>query len=72
MNILDEIVLKTKTKLEEKKLHSPFDQLLSKIDLQNIEQSNFKKSLENKTKAIIAEIKKASPSAGIISEIFKC
>ena len=70
MNILDEIVLKTKTKLEEKKLHSPFDQLLSKIDLQNIEQSNFKKSLENKTKAIIAEIKKASPSAGIISENF--
>ena len=70
MNILDEIVLKTKTKLEEKKLHSPFEELLSKIDLQNIEQSNFKKSLENKTKAIIAEIKKASPSAGIISENF--
>ena len=70
MNILDEIVLNTKTKLEEKKLRLPFNELLSKINLENIEQSNFKKNLENKSKAIIAEIKKASPSAGVLSENF--
>ncbi len=70
MNILDEIVLNTKTKLEEKKLRLPFDELFSKINSENIEQSNFKKNLEDKSEAIIAEIKKASPSAGIISENF--
>ena len=70
MNILDEIVLNTKTKLEEKKLRLPFNELLSQINLENIEQSNFKKNLENKSKAIIAEIKKASPSAGVLSENF--
>ena len=57
MNILDEIVLNTKTKLEEKKLRLPFNELLSKINLENIEQSNFKKNLENKSKAIISSLK---------------
>ncbi len=70
MNILDEIVLKTKSKLEEKKQRQPLEELSSKIDFENLRETNFKKSLQNKAEAIIAEIKKASPSAGIISDNF--
>ena len=70
MNILDEIVAKTKSKLEEKKQGVSLEELSSKIDFENLKETNFKKSLQNKTEAIIAEIKKASPSAGIISDNF--
>ena len=70
MNILDEIVAKTKSKLEEKKQGLSLEELSSKIDFEDLKETNFKKSLQNKAEAIIAEIKKASPSAGIISENF--
>ena len=70
MNILDEIVANTKSKLEIKKSKTGLKELLAKIDNKSIKESNFKKSLLNKDEAIIAEIKKASPSAGIISEDF--
>ena len=70
MNILDEIVLKTKSKLEDKKQRLSLEELSSKIDFENLKETNFMKSLQNKAEAIIAEIKKASPSAGIISDNF--
>jgi len=70
MNILEEIVAKTKSKLEEKKQRVSLEELSSKIDFENLKETNFKESLQNKAEAIIAEIKKASPSAGIISDDF--
>ena len=70
MNILDEIIAKTKSKLEEKKQGLSLEELSSKIDFENLKETNFKKSLQDKAEAIIAEIKKASPSAGIISDNF--
>tara|TARA_B100000886_G_scaffold38190_1_gene23714 strand:+ start:2020 stop:2775 length:756 start_codon:yes stop_codon:yes gene_type:complete len=70
MNILDEIVEKTKIKIAEKKQGLSLEELRSKLDFENLKASNFKKSIQDKTESVIAEIKKASPSAGIISENF--
>ena len=70
MNILDKIVANTLSKLEDKKRKEPLDDLLSKIDMDNLGESIFKRSLVGKSQSIIAEIKKASPSAGLISKDF--
>ena len=70
MNILDEIVANTKAKVSIAKEKVSLDDLVSTIDSNKIVKSKFKASLKDKDQAIIAEIKKASPSAGIISENF--
>ena len=70
MSILREIVINTKTKLEEKKMLVSLDDLKKEINELNLENPRFKQSLAEKDEAIIAEIKKASPSAGIIAEDF--
>ena len=70
MNILDAIVSNTKDKLEKKKSKQTLEELSIKLKDLDLKKSVFKDSLMGKSKAIIAEIKKASPSAGVISEDF--
>ena len=70
MTILNDIVENTRAKLESKKAELPLAEIISKLNELNLPKGAFKESLINKDQAIIAEIKKASPSAGIISEDF--
>ena len=70
MNILDEIVANTRAKVTIAKEKVSLDDMISTIHSSKIVKSKFKASLKDKDQAIIAEIKKASPSAGVISEDF--
>ena len=70
MNILDEIIDTKKRKLISKKSELSLKEIISKIEMISPTKASFKASLLDKEEAIIAEIKKASPSAGIISENF--
>lgn len=69
--MLDEIVLKTKERLEESKKNKPFEEL--KEEVANLEINldfPFEKALASEGLSIIAEVKKASPSKGLIAEEF--
>ena len=70
MNILDEIVANTRAKVSIAKEKVSLEDMISTIHSTKIVKSKFKASLKHKDQAIIAEIKKASPSAGVISEDF--
>jgi len=67
MTILNDIVENTREKLIQKKESLPLNDIKIKIGELNLSKGAFKESLANKDQAIIAEIKKASPSAGIIA-----
>lgn len=67
--ILDDIIVKKKKQVEMKKIEKPLDDILKEIkNEKNVR--NFKEALMGDDMSIIAEIKKASPSKGIILDDF--
>mgnify|MGYP000492037093 FL=1 len=70
MTILNDIVKNTKAKLVEKKAAVSLDEIKLQLSRLDLPKGKFKASLAGKAEAVIAEIKKASPSAGTISENF--
>ena len=70
MSILQKIVENTRENLKVKKKKLSLEEIKSSLRELSLPKSNFKSNISNKNEAIIAEIKKASPSAGIISKDF--
>ena len=70
MSILQKIVANTKTNLVHKKAEFPLEKMKSSLENLKLPRGKFKDNISSKDEAIIAEIKKASPSAGIIKEDF--
>ena len=70
MSILQKIVANTKTNLVHKKGEFPLEKIKSSLENLKLPRGKFKDNISSKDEAIIAEIKKASPSAGIIKEDF--
>ena len=83
MNILNEIALRTKERIEERKKVLPLERLVKTIDDITTSHSlregtrpspttpfSFEQALKSKDIAFICEVKKASPSKGVIAEDF--
>jgi indole-3-glycerol phosphate synthase len=69
--MLDEIVEKTKERIELAKEIIPLDELKKSVSLLEIsDEFPFKKALGGDEISIIAEVKKASPSKGLIADDF--
>ena len=71
IDMLEKIVAKTEERLVEAKSNKSLDQLkeeVSKLDIK--EDFPFKKALKDPEIAIIAEVKRSSPSKGLIAEDF--
>jgi indole-3-glycerol phosphate synthase len=70
MSILEKIVANTKAGLIQKKAELSLEQIKSSLEDLDLPRGRFKDNISNKDEAIIAEIKKASPSAGVIVDAF--
>jgi len=68
--ILDDIILYKRKELAEKKLRLPLEKILEQIKYLQTRRRSFKNALRQHSINIIAEIKKASPSKGIICDDF--
>ncbi|MBQ1781219.1 MAG: indole-3-glycerol phosphate synthase TrpC [Methanobrevibacter sp.] len=69
--MLDEIVEKTKLRIDEEKKIKSLDDLKAEVLSKEIEMDfPFKKALSTQDISIIAEVKRASPSKGLIAEDF--
>jgi len=68
--ILDEIVHYKRKQVEEQKRQVPYASLVEQIQPTIMRRRSFKKALRSHSVNIIAEVKKASPSKGIIREDF--
>ena len=69
--MLDEIVEKTKQRIEDEKEIISLEDLKNEVSLMEInDEFPFKKALSGEDISIIAEVKKASPSKGVIVEDF--
>jgi Indole-3-glycerol phosphate synthase len=70
MDFLGDFVLKKRTRVTEAKSVVSIEDIQNQLAKLFSLKSNFKNNLENQAQAIIAEIKKGSPSGGIIAEDF--
>ena len=69
--MLDEIVEKTKERLLESKKNKSLEELKEEVQKLEITQDfQFKKALSEEGISIIAEVKRASPSKGLIAQDF--